>query len=361
MRKETVEWSIRMLVDLQPRINTDEEYQRGKVWSTPQQALLIDSILRGFDIPKIYVRKHPPGGNVLFDVVDGKQRLTAIWRFLSNEFPLHRNADDFPRLGNLSGKRWSQLPAEAQDVLQFSSVTVSAIEDASKEDVRELFVRLQKGEPLNAAEKRNAIAGPIRDFVAEHMSRHNFWPLTRIRQRRFGYEDHSAILLALVKKGGPTALKGADLQAMYEEEQFDEAGPYARRSIELLDELNRVAEFGPEVLCTRWGLVDLALCLLRASNEASPIDSAAVMEFYKAFEERRQQVASTLNDLQTQLQEKTDEDEAKEMSLQVPSIEPDMLSYHLAFTREGGMEENVRRRYEIMYQRMKERLEGSRT
>ena len=52
MRKETSEWNIRMLVDLQNRINVDAEYQRGKVWSRAQQALLIDSILRNFDIPK---------------------------------------------------------------------------------------------------------------------------------------------------------------------------------------------------------------------------------------------------------------------------------------------------------------------
>ena len=35
MRKETSEWSIRMLVDFRSRIDVDREYQRGKVWSTP--------------------------------------------------------------------------------------------------------------------------------------------------------------------------------------------------------------------------------------------------------------------------------------------------------------------------------------
>ena len=176
MRKETVEWTIRMLVDLQDRINTDAEYQRGKVWSRPQQALLIDSILRGFDIPKIYVRKLPPGGNHLFDVIDGKQRLTAIWRFVSDDFSLSRNAECFPDLGNLSGKRWSQLPASAKDVLQFASVTVSAIENATDENIHELFLRLQKGEPLRSAEKRNAMAGPVRDFVVDRMAKHPCGP-----------------------------------------------------------------------------------------------------------------------------------------------------------------------------------------
>ena len=56
MRKETSEWTVRMLADFRGRINVDAEYQRGNVWSQAQQALLIDSILRGFDIPKIFLR-----------------------------------------------------------------------------------------------------------------------------------------------------------------------------------------------------------------------------------------------------------------------------------------------------------------
>lgn len=61
MRRETSQWSIRMLTDFESRINVDTEYQRGKVWPQPQQALLIDSIIRGFDIPKIFLRKLPDG------------------------------------------------------------------------------------------------------------------------------------------------------------------------------------------------------------------------------------------------------------------------------------------------------------
>ena len=52
MRRETTEWSIRMLADFRSRINVEAEYQRAPVWSQPQQALLIDSIMRGFEIPK---------------------------------------------------------------------------------------------------------------------------------------------------------------------------------------------------------------------------------------------------------------------------------------------------------------------
>ena len=358
MRKETVEWTIRMLVDLQDRINTDAEYQRGKVWSKPQQALLIDSILRGFDIPKIYVRKLPPGDNLLFDVIDGKQRLTAIWQFLSDDFSLPRNAECFPVLGNLSGRRWSQLPPAAQDVLQFASVTVSAIEDATEENVHELFLRLQKGEPLRSAEKRNAMAGPVRDFVVDQMAKHPLWPLTGLHEARFGHHEHSAIILAIIMNAGPTALKGPDLQALYETIPFDPDGTKASRSLELLDELWNIATLGQGVIKTRWGLVDLAIAIMRLMSEKELPEPQTVLEFFQTFEENRRDVAASLSDLQSELVEKTLDDENDDESLLLPSIAPDMLTYHLAFTREGATKENVKTRSDIFYRLLNDHITG---
>ena len=353
MRKETVEWTVRMLVDLKERINTDAEYQRAKVWSDPQKALLIDSILRGFDIPKIYVRRLPPGDDIIFDVIDGKQRLNAIWGFVSDEFRLPRKAEVFPDLGDLSGMQWSELSGKAKDILQFSSITVSALEDANDDNVRELFLRLQKGEPLRAAETRNAMAGPLRDFVAEQMAAHEFWGVTGIRESRFGYHEHSAILLAIVMKGGPTALKGPDLQALYENVNFDPDGAVANRSLDLLNELECIAALDPGAIKTRWGLVDLAIAIMRLRSEGETPRHEAVMEFFRDFEKQRRDVAASLGDLQSQLVEKTLDEEDDEEALPLPDLSPEMLTYHLAFTREGATKENVKTRSDILYRQLK--------
>ena len=50
------------------------------VWSTEKKQLFLDSLFNGFDIPKIYL--HDLRGNdprYDFAVIDGKQRLHAIW------------------------------------------------------------------------------------------------------------------------------------------------------------------------------------------------------------------------------------------------------------------------------------------
>ena len=353
MRKENSEWSIRMLADFRGRINLEAEYQRGKVWSKAQQALLIDSILRGFDIPKIFLRKLPDGSPYLFDVIDGKQRLTAIWRFVNDEFPLISKCKPFPKLGDLGGKRWSELPPEARDRLQFANMTVSKIDEATNDEIRELFLRLQKGEPLRAAETRNAIAGAVRDFVAETLARHPLWPKTGIREARFGWDEHSAIVLALARNEGPTGLKGADLQEMYEIEDFDPNGTDACRAIFLLDTLDEIADAGEERIRTRWGIVDLAISLMRLQAEDVDVSPSKLREFFDEFELQRREVSQTLSDLQSEVVELSIDEGNLAEEVELPKIPRDMFEYYIAFSREGATKENIEKRATIMYKRIR--------
>jgi len=352
MHKETSEWSIRMLADFKGRINVDAEYQRGNVWSQAQQALLIDSIIRGFDIPKIYLRKLPDGSQYLFDVIDGKQRLTAIWRFVADDFRLLKSSVRFSGLDDLGGKRWSELPDSAKDRLQFANITVSKIENATDEEIRELFLRLQRGEPLKAAEKRNAISGPVRDFVADTLAAHPVWGKTGIGERRFGWHEHAAIILALVLAKGPTGLKGADLQQLYERNDFDPSGSSASLAIELLNTLEQIADGSPGDIKTRWGIVDLSLALMRFREQNRTVAPDKIMEFFQSFEKERQQVSQTLSDLQTRVVEFSDDDYPPPDEPEPSQIPTDMLRYHMAFAREGASKENVETRSEIMYRKM---------
>ena len=338
-----------MLTDFESRINVDAEYQRGKVWSQPQQALLIDSIMRGFDIPKIFLRKLPDGSPHLFDVIDGKQRLTAIWRFVANDFRLLRTIGPLSELGDLGGKYWSELPDDAKDRLQFSSITVSKIEDATEEEIHELFLRLQRGEPLNAAEKRNAMSGPVRDFVANNLANHSVWKKTGLRDIRFGWQEHAAIILALVLEDGPTGLKGADLYRLYEKRDFDPNGPNALRTIRLLDTLGEIADSEPRYIRTRWGLVDLSITIMKLEENGFTVLPEQIMDFFKEFEENRRDVGVKLGDLQTKIVELYVDDGLPSDEIELSQIPSDMLTYYLAFAREGANEENIRKRSSIMY------------
>jgi hypothetical protein len=358
MRQSTNEWTVRMLTDLRERIDTESEYQRGQVWSVAQQRLLIDSLLRGYDIPKIYLRKRPEGGSRLYEVVDGKQRLTAIWRFLGNDFRLSRDVY-IEGIGQLGGKTWSELSAAAQDRLQFATITVSQLEEATSDEVAELFLRLQKGEPLRAAEKRNAILGPVRDFVANDLATLPVFPHLGIPNRRFTWHELAAIALLLTIREAPTTLKGADLNDLYENRSFDPNGEKAELTIHWLSQLDVVAQQSPGVITTRWGFVDLLLCLMRLEQEGQSWTGQEVMGFFIDFEAERKDAATRLAEFRDEMSEiDPSEMDVQEAARELPALNPDMFSYVQAFSREGATEENVRVRSEVMYRRLATRLAG---
>lgn len=84
---------MREVVDLDP------PYQReGNVWKPGARSILIDSLINGLDVPKLYFesvseRRSTPGGlTYQYAVIDGKQRLEAILAFIDGKLAL---ADDF--------------------------------------------------------------------------------------------------------------------------------------------------------------------------------------------------------------------------------------------------------------------------
>src|SRR5690349_18841670 len=76
-------------------VNPKPQYQRSHegVWNLSKKQLLMDTILRGYDIPKFYWRRIE---DPVFrhEVVDGQQRLRAIWEFFDGKFTLGENSDN---------------------------------------------------------------------------------------------------------------------------------------------------------------------------------------------------------------------------------------------------------------------------
>ena len=120
----------------------NREFQRsGKVWPIAARVYLVDTILRGMPIPKIYIRTQTDvtTKRSYREVVDGQQRLLAIQAYAQDEFPLRPSGDD---LEELAGKRYSELNEESK--LRFLEYTlpVEQLFNASDAYVFDVFQRL---------------------------------------------------------------------------------------------------------------------------------------------------------------------------------------------------------------------------
>jgi hypothetical protein len=207
MKCTTQPWNIGKLWLQKNRINLDPPYQRESgVWSIEKKQLFIDSVLNGFDVPKLYfhdieAKKEPFG----FAVIDGKQRLGAIWDFLDpSGFSL---ASDFTFTGDgtffvdgpapQKGTKYSEFTPAQQEYFKSQTIDVVEVEGADEEDIEELFSRLNNGEPLNAAEKRNANSGDMANLVRDIAKDPNFTELMKFSDKRMSYHEVAAKLLRL--------------------------------------------------------------------------------------------------------------------------------------------------------------------
>ena len=82
MRIITELWPVSEIIDIRSRIEEQPSFQRGPVWSNLKRYLLLDSILRGLDVPKIYLHRLPSNAMYDYQIIDGQQRLTTLWLYI---------------------------------------------------------------------------------------------------------------------------------------------------------------------------------------------------------------------------------------------------------------------------------------
>lgn len=333
----TVDQISRRRRDIDPR----PQYQRSPIWNVSKRQLLIDTILRNYDMPKFYLRRLPPDAQHDWEVVDGQQRLRAIWDFLEDGFELSEASGDLPDLGNLTGKNYSDLSHDAKDRLHGSALAVIEIQDASESEIRDLFLRLQEGVPLNPAEKRHAMLGSMRDFVAELAGEggvvHPVFPLLRVKNDRYQWEDWLAHALRLELAGGPADIKATDLKTMYEAETtFDSAGGVARKVKRILNYMARVFQGRPPEMDIKWGFVDFYLLV---STFEPDYDLRGREDdfttFYVSLEQERRAV----------------DDPADLIGSDHDAWDRDLYDYIEAFQREGGKRPNIETRHAVYTRR----------
>lgn len=230
----------RALIDLNPA------YQRLSVWKVEQQQRFIDSVINGMDIPKLYFHMLPRpllGIPYRYSVIDGKQRLLALWDFMENKLTLpsdfvYFNDESVRAGGLLYDQLFHKFPLLRAKFDGFD-VPITLIETEDDYFIEELFTRLNIQFPLKGPEQRNARGGPL-PFIIRRIGNEPFFRESiRIKNDRYQHLDLAAKYLYLTYTSTFASTKRVNLDSFVTD--FRKA---QEQSIEIASEsaLNRLEE-----------------------------------------------------------------------------------------------------------------------
>ena len=154
----------------------NRKYQRKLVWTKPEKVALIDTILRGLPMPLILLAERPQlHGSGKYEILDGVQRLNAIFSFIENSFSIddgkYFDVSEFTRAKHAAElnvfERASDSTAkldakQCANILDYQ-MAVTIFPAFTDEEVTEIFGRINAGgRQLSNQERRQA--GVINSF-----------------------------------------------------------------------------------------------------------------------------------------------------------------------------------------------------
>jgi hypothetical protein len=146
--RDFAEWDDKGELELAPK------FQRRDIWSDKARSYLIDTIVRGKPIPKIFMRQdlNLKTRRTKREIVDGQQRLRSVLSFIRDGFKCSRAHHE-----DIRGKYFSGLSKEMQrDVLRYE-FSVDLLQDTPDNEIYDLFARINTyAETLKAQELRHA-------------------------------------------------------------------------------------------------------------------------------------------------------------------------------------------------------------
>jgi hypothetical protein len=183
-------FTIKRIVSLgRSSFDWNREYQRSVAWKPEKREKLVESCLMNLSIGTLVLKKH----GKTFEVLDGQQRLETIFRFVEGNVNTPSTYEDFP------AKQYSDLQEDPDRLADFEAFRIyyDQIHGGKDEEIADVFLRMQEGEPLRPPEKLNARLGEMRSFVVELSKHPLFKKGVKIDELRFAHRYIAAQIVLL--------------------------------------------------------------------------------------------------------------------------------------------------------------------
>ena len=145
------------------RYKLDPEYQRRHRWDNQRKSRLIESFLMNIPVPPVFLYERDLAR---FEVMDGRQRLTALAQYYNDEFHL----EGLQYWPELNGRKYSQLPSKVRDGIDRRYISsIILLKETAADEKKATFLKKIVFERLNSGgvklspqETRNAVySGPL--------------------------------------------------------------------------------------------------------------------------------------------------------------------------------------------------------
>lgn len=241
------------------QLNLFPGFQRESVWTKKDRQKLIDSILKNYPIPAIFLYCREESGEIVYDVVDGKQRIETCLMFMRLIRGKHFSAK--VQLPDKAEREWItfrtlQRRAKQHLLTNYKITTIEVNGDPA--DVIELFVRINStGKALTSAEKNHAkyyrssflkSAGKIANKYESYFLNNKI--ITEAQITRMKHIELICELMTSIYFGDIINKKAA-LDKMMDDKSFSVAKANAVEK-KLINILNKVRNMFPELKQTRF-------------------------------------------------------------------------------------------------------------
>lgn len=204
----------------------DRTYQRKTVWGVKDNIRLIETILLKLIIPEIFLwdfDTDPNNGATITHIVDGQQRINAIFDFIAGKYKLQKKyLTDNEIIDEYGDKYFEDLDDNTKKSIWSYEMSIIYLDkDFSIEEVRKMFYRLNLTDyNLNEQEKRNSLNSKF-GTISEELANEEFWSDYKVFSprdvRRMQDIEYCSSILILAREGIIDQTKNERLDQVYKE------------------------------------------------------------------------------------------------------------------------------------------------
>lgn len=272
----------------------DRTYQRKKVWGDKDNVRLIETILLDLIIPEIFMWDYdtdPNTGKTITHIVDGQQRINAIFEFIAGKYKLQkRYLLDKKIIEEYSDKFFADLNDDTKRAIwSYEMSIVNLDKHFSKDEVRTMFYRLNLTDySLNDQEKRKSWDSAF-GKAAEELANEKFWQDYKVFSiadiRRMKDIEYCSSILLLAREGIIDQTKGERLDQIYRElgeEYLDQKDDLEKVHI-AMDLIKSVTEERTNGFVNKKIQMYTLFCVMIDFGERNIIITQEMIEYMNAF------------------------------------------------------------------------------